>query len=202
MRVIATPPGGQIENSCWKLSETWLTSHRHKPVHHAGKSPVNGPPMLLGEQYTAAEECKWAEALQCDSERRKEGHMIGSACVWMCRLPEGLSHRAHTEHYVQVVPDSLYQVAEHGLRSLHHVVFPGRVWQGVAHLEVDRQQLHVIGIQIDASCKVVPRKSLSHATPSYLFAWRALTQAVMMRLSEEKKMLIFNWTTSGLTMRK
>lgn len=27
-------------------------------------------------------------------------------------LPEGLSHWAHAENYVQVVPDSLYQVAE------------------------------------------------------------------------------------------
>lgn len=29
------------------------------------------------------------------------------------KLPEGLSHRAHTEHNMQVVPDTLYQVAEH-----------------------------------------------------------------------------------------
>lgn len=42
-------------------------------------------------------------------------------------VPEGLSHWAHTEDDVQVVPDSLYQVAEQGVRRLHHVVFPGRL---------------------------------------------------------------------------
>lgn len=59
-------------------------------------------------------------------------------CRQQCRyLPEGLSHWAHTQHYVQVVPDSLYQVAKQGVRSLHHLVFPGRICQSTANLKAE-----------------------------------------------------------------
>lgn len=50
------------------------------------------------------------------------------------RSPEWISHRAHAQHNVQVVSDTLYQVVEHGIWSLQDIVFPGRVWKSVLDL--------------------------------------------------------------------
>lgn len=62
-------------------------------------------------------------------------HSLTSKTVPSAGLPEGVSHRAHAEHDVQVVPHSLYQVVEHGVWSLNDVVFPGPVRQSTGHLD-------------------------------------------------------------------
>lgn len=60
-------------------------------------------------------------------------------------LPEGFSHWAHTQNYVQIFPDSLCEVTEQGVRSLHYMVFPGRLWQSIAYLQ-EEQHKHVMTI--------------------------------------------------------
>lgn len=59
--------------------------------------------------------------------------LISAFVTWS--VPEELSHRTHAEDDVQVVPDPLDQVAEHGVWSLQHVVPLGRICQSVANLQ-------------------------------------------------------------------
>lgn len=61
--------------------------------------------------------------------------IIHKCCVGTRTIPEELSHRTHAEDDVQVVPDPLDQITEHGVWSLQHVVFLGRVCQSVANLQ-------------------------------------------------------------------
>lgn len=90
------------------------------------------------------------------SKTSKKGEVEAEGKRWesfmvSCRnIPEELSHRTHAENYVQVVPDSFYEVAEQGFRSLLHIVSFGSLCQGVANLEVEQEQV------------------LTHA-PSYVF---------------------------------
>lgn len=56
-------------------------------------------------------------------------------CLFSRSQPEELSHRAHAQDDVQVVPDPLDQIAEHGVWSLQHVVLLSRVCQSVADLQ-------------------------------------------------------------------
>lgn len=86
----------------------------------------------------------WAKCQRKEKLTQREGNLIRDwKASWYQNqnLPEELSHWTHAENYVQVVPDSLCQVAEQGVRSLHHIVFPGRLWQSIAYLEVDQEHV-------------------------------------------------------------
>lgn len=58
-----------------------------------------------------------------------------SSVLFTRAAPEELSHRTHAEDDMQVVPDPLDQITEHGVWSLQHVVFLGRICQSVANLQ-------------------------------------------------------------------
>ena len=85
-----------------------------------------------------------------------KGGLIGGCAMWtgdrpdtswlrtrcaarqnIIKLPEGLSHQVRTENYEHVDPDSLHQVAEGGVGSLHRISFPGSLWRSVACLTTE-----------------------------------------------------------------